>query len=65
MTLRLTEEETRALRKRAEYESRSMQDVAREAVREYVESHSHANLLDQVLDQELPRYTEALDRLAR
>ena len=65
MTLRLTEEETRALRKRAEYESRSMQDVAREAVREYVERHSHANLLDQVLDQELPRYTEALDRLAR
>lgn len=65
MTLRLTEEETRALRKRAEYESRSMQEVAREAVREYVESRSHANLLDQVLDQELPRYTEALDRLAR
>jgi len=55
----------RALRKRAEYESRSMQDVAREAVREYIENRSHVDLLDQVLDQELPRYTEALDRLAR
>jgi len=55
----------RALRKRAEYESRSMQDVAREAVREYIENRSRVDLLDQVLDQELPRYTEALDRLAR
>lgn len=65
MTLRLTGDEAEALRKRAEYESRSMQDVARQAVREYVESHSHTELLDQVLDEELPRYTEALDRLAR
>jgi len=65
MTLRLTEGEMRALRKRAEYESRSMQDVAREAVREYIENRSRVDLLDQVLDQELPRYTEALDRLAR
>jgi hypothetical protein len=27
-----------------------MQDVARQAVREYVDSHSRADLLDQVLD---------------
>jgi hypothetical protein len=40
-----------------------MQDVAREAVREYVETHSRVELLDQVLDQELPRYVEALARL--
>jgi predicted transcriptional regulator len=65
MTLRLTDEEAEALRRRALHESRSMQDVARQAVREYVESHSRAELLDQVLDEELPRYAEALDRLGR
>lgn len=42
-----------------------MQDVARQAVREYVENHSRADLLDRVLDEELPRYSEALERLGR
>jgi predicted transcriptional regulator len=65
MTLRLTEEETEALRRRAQLESRSMQEVARQAVREYVESHSRTELLDQVLDEELPRYAEALERLGQ
>jgi len=65
MTLRLTDDEAEALRRRAELESRSMQDVARQAVREYVESHSRADLLDRVLDAELPRYTEALERLGQ
>ena len=65
MTLRLTYEETEALRRRAQLESRSMQDVARQAVREYVESHSRAELLDQVLDEELPRFAEALERLSQ
>jgi len=31
-----------------------MQEVARQAIREYVENHSRAELLDQVLDAELP-----------
>ena len=65
MTLRLNEEETEALRKRAEFESRSMQDVAKQAVREYVENHSRQDLLRTVLDEELPRYAEALERLAQ
>jgi plasmid stability protein len=65
MTLRLTDEETEALRRRAALESRSMQDVARQAVREYVEGHSRAELLDDVLNEELPRYAEALERLGR
>lgn len=65
MTLRLTDEEADALRRRSELEGRSMQDVARQAVREYVETHSRSELLDQVLDQELPRYTEALHRLGQ
>jgi predicted transcriptional regulator len=63
MTLRLTDAETEALRLRAEVESRSMQEVAREAIREYVEQHSRAELLDRVLDEEIPRYAEALRRL--
>ena len=65
MTLRLSDAETEALRRRAELEHRSMQDVARQAVREYVESHSRVDLIDQILDEELPRYAEALERLGK
>jgi hypothetical protein len=65
MTLRLADDETDALRRRAELERRSMQEVARQAIREYVENHSRAELLDQVLDEELPRYAEALERLGQ
>lgn len=64
MTLRLTTDEADALRRRAQIESRSMQEIARQAVREYVENHSRTDLLVQVLDQELPRYAEALERLS-
>jgi predicted transcriptional regulator len=65
MTLRLTDAESDALHRRAELERRSMQEVARQAIREYVESHSRAELLDGVLDEELPRYAEALERLGQ
>ncbi|WP_249010561.1 hypothetical protein [Conexibacter sp. DBS9H8] len=63
MTLRLTDDETDALRLRASREGRSMQDVARTAVREYIDRTSRRELLDGILDQELPRYAEALRRL--
>ncbi len=63
MTLRLTEDEAEALRRRAQREGRSMQELAREAVREYVDRASRRELLDGVLDEELPRYAEALERL--
>jgi predicted transcriptional regulator len=63
MTLRLTDDEAEALRLRAEREGRSMQEVARSAVREYVDRTSRQELLDGVLDDELPRYAEALRRL--
>lgn len=63
MTLRLDDDESDALRQRAEHEGRSMQEVARQAVREYVERTSRRELLDRVLDEELPRYAEALRRL--
>ena len=65
MTLRLDDAETSALRSRSELEDRSMQEIAREAIREYIEHHSRRDLIDGVLDRELPRYAEALDRLAR
>ena len=65
MTLRLDEQETTALRERAEREGRSMQDVARQAVRDYIQRTSKQELLDAVLDRELPRYAEALKRLGQ
>jgi hypothetical protein len=65
MTLRLSEAEARALRRRAQHEGRPMQEVARQAIREYVEAHSRAELIDRVLDEDLPRYAEALERLSR
>jgi hypothetical protein len=63
MTLRLSDEETDALRRRAQREGRSMQEVARAAVREYIDRTSRRELLDEVLDEELPRFAEALRRL--
>ena len=65
MTLRLDEQETEALRQQAENEGRSMQEVARQAVRDYIERTSRRQLLERVLDDELPRYAEALERLGQ
>src|SRR3954466_15165449 len=59
MTLRLHDQETEALRRRAGLEGRSMQEVARQAVRDYIERTSKRELLDRALDEELPRYAEA------
>jgi predicted transcriptional regulator len=63
MTLRLSNDESEALRERAVREGRSMQEVARSAVREYIDRTSRRELLDEVLDEQLPRYAEALRRL--
>ena len=63
MTLRLDEHETDALRQRAAREGRSMQDVARQAVRDYIDRTSKRELLDDVLEEEIPRYAQALRRL--
>jgi predicted transcriptional regulator len=65
MTLRLADDEAEALRRRAGLEDRSVQDVACQAIREYIENHGRAELLDSVLDEELPRYAEALERLGQ
>ncbi len=42
-----------------------MQDVARQAVRDYIDRTSRRELLDQVLDEVLPHYAEALERLGQ
>lgn len=42
-----------------------MQEVVRQAVRDYIERTSRRELLDRVLDEQLPRYAEALERLGR
>lgn len=65
MTLRLDMTETEALRRRAEVEHRSMQDVARQAIRDYIERTSRDDLINAVMESELPRYAEALERLGR
>lgn len=65
MSLRLTEQESDALRRQAAAEGRSMQEVARAAVREYVDRRSARARLDEVLDVELPRYADALERLGQ
>jgi len=65
MTLRLDEDQTRALRAQAAREKRSMQDVALGAVTEYLERQSKRALLDGVLESELAKYAEALERLGR
>ena len=65
MTLRLTDDETDALRRRAQREGRWMQDVPRTAVHDYIERTGQRELLDEVLDAELPRYAEALRRLGK
>ena len=63
MTLRLTDEETAALRAQADAEHRSMQDVAREAVREYVERRGHRAAVSREASWVNETYAEALDEL--
>ena len=64
MTLRLSEDQSEALRARADFEGRSMQEVAKSAIEEYLETHAQADLIDRILDEELPRYAETMRRLA-
>jgi len=65
MTLRLPPRDAETLRRFADLTERSMQEVVREAVREYIESHSHDALLNHVPDEELPKYALALERLGQ
>lgn len=63
MTLRLDDQQTAALRARAEHEGASMQDVAQRAIEEYVARHSLADKVNASLDRSLPRYADLIRRL--
>lgn len=63
MNLRLTDDETDALRRRAEQEGRSMQEVARTAIGEYVSNRPAR--LRAAIDRVRTEDAELLARLAR
>ncbi|HEY5154937.1 MAG TPA: hypothetical protein VIJ47_09410 [Acidimicrobiales bacterium] len=62
MTLRLTEEETDALRRQAEAEGRSMQDIAREGIASYIEQHNAPDIAA-IVHRNAVRYAALLERL--
>jgi plasmid stability protein len=63
MTLRLTDEQTQALRARADREGRSMQQVARAALDDYLLRAEDDELTDRLAEQGAQRYAELLRRL--
>jgi plasmid stability protein len=63
MNLRLTDEEAEALRAKAAEEGRSMQEVARTAIREYTSGRSAR--LRAIAEQIRTEDAELLDRLSR
>ncbi|WP_092198835.1 hypothetical protein [Blastococcus tunisiensis] len=65
MTLRLSAAQSEALRRRAQAEGASMQDVARRAVEAYIRAHEPEVPLAVLIDQELDRYAGAVGRLGR
>lgn len=63
MNLRLSDDETAALRARAEREGRSMQDVARTAIAQYVADRP--NRLSAAIERVRTEDAELLERLGR
>ncbi len=63
MTLRLTDEQTAALRARADRENRSMQQVARAALDDYLLRTGDDELTEHFAEQGAQRYAELLRRL--
>ncbi|MCT9929402.1 Arc family DNA-binding protein [Planotetraspora sp. A-T 1434] len=65
MTLRLSDEQTEALRRRAEEEGRSMQQVVLAAVEEYLARHSADEEVHRLGVDAVRRWKPVLDRLAQ
>lgn len=63
MNLRLSDDEAAALRRKAEQEGRSMQDVVREAIRQYTRDRTArlATAIDRIRTED----AELLDRLSK
>jgi hypothetical protein len=64
MTLRLDAVETEALRRQADVDGRSMQEVARLAIREYIGRRAHMARRDAAIHPNQRRDAELLGRLA-
>jgi plasmid stability protein len=63
MTLRLTDDQTEALRARADKEGRSMQQVALSALDEYLLRTEDDEQTDRLAERGAQRYAELLRRL--
>jgi predicted transcriptional regulator len=63
MTLRLSDEQTAALRERAEREHRSMQQIVLNAIDEYLVRTSRAEQIKTVSGKYADRYSDLLQRL--
>jgi predicted transcriptional regulator len=63
MTLRLSEEQTAALRRRAEREGRSMQQVALAALDDYLLRTEDDELTERLAEHGAQRFAELLRRL--
>ena len=64
MTLRLSDDETEALRRQAEMEHRSMQEVARLAILDRIQQANRKQWMREIADEIMVRDSEALRRLA-
>ncbi|MET8143352.1 ribbon-helix-helix protein, CopG family [Sphaerisporangium sp. NPDC005288] len=64
MTLSLSEEQTEALRRRAEKEGRSLQQVVQSAVEEYIARHDADEEVRRLGLAAASRWRSVLDRLA-
>lgn len=65
MTLRLSEAEQQALKRRAVAEGISMQEAVRRAVREYVTRAEHRDRVARSAERVMNVHAEALERLGR
>jgi plasmid stability protein len=65
MTLRLTDDEQSALRDRAASEGISMQEAARQAIREYVARRGHRERVAAAGERILTVHADAIERLGQ
>lgn len=63
--MRLTEDEHAALRKRADDEGVSMQEIARSAIREYVGLADHRDRITASAERIMAAHAEAIEKLGR
>ncbi len=64
MTLRLNDEEMSALKRQAENEHRSMQEVARLAILQRINGYSRSEFIKETTDRIMERDAQALRLLA-